>query len=119
MYLGFDKVQSPYYVPLMAKTPEKKTKDAVVKLLKAHNVYYFFPTTGGFGRSGVPDIVCCIHGNFLALECKAGFSKTTALQDREIENIRKAGGVALVVNEHSLVLVDAMLRQLTNPKGLS
>jgi len=116
LYLGFDKVQSPYYVPPMAKTPEKKVKDAVVAVLKKHNVYYFFPTTGGFGRSGVPDIVCCVHGTFLALECKAAFSKTTALQDREIERIRLAGGLALVVNEHSLDLIDAMIRRLSSDR---
>ena len=50
----------------MANTPEKKVKDKVVKLLKQHGVYYFFPATYGMGRSGVPDIICCIKGKFLA-----------------------------------------------------
>jgi len=46
-------------------TPESKVKAAVVKLLKANDAYYFFPATGGFGRSGVPDIVCCLRGKFV------------------------------------------------------
>ena len=60
-------------------TPEAKVKASVVKLLKQYEVYYFFPATHGFGRSGVPDIVCCMNGIFLAIECKAGTGKLTRL----------------------------------------
>ena len=76
----------------MATTPEGKVKAKVVKLLKERGVYYFFPATFGMGRSGVPDVVCCQGGRFLAVECKAGKGKTTALQEREIAAIRAAGG---------------------------
>jgi len=97
----------------MAVTPEKKVKDKVVKILKEFGVYYFFPATYGFGRSGVPDIVCCLEGNFFAIECKAGKNKPTALQEREMEAIRKTKGVALVVNEenieHVRILIEEML----------
>ena len=74
----------------MAATPEKKVKAKVVEILKAHGAYYFFPATFGMGRSGVPDIVRCYKGMFLAIECKANGNKTTALQDREIEAIKKS-----------------------------
>jgi len=86
----------------MAKTPEKKVKDKVVKILKANGIYYFFPASFGMGRSGVPDVVCCFDGKFLAVECKAGKGKTTPLQDLEIEAIRKAGGTAIVINENNM-----------------
>ena len=51
----------------MAMTPEAKVKAKVVKVLKDHapDVYYFCPATGGYGRSGVPDIVCCVHSRQL------------------------------------------------------
>jgi Holliday junction resolvase len=83
----------------MASTPEAKVKKKVVDILKQYGVYYFFPATGGFGRSGVPDIICCCRGEFIAIECKAGDNKPTALQEREIEKIKASGGVAVVVNE--------------------
>ena len=83
----------------MAATPEKKVKAKVVEILKAHGVYYFFPATYGMGRGGVPDIICCYRGRFIAIECKAGAGKTTALQERELERIRYAGGVAIVVSD--------------------
>ena len=50
----------------MADTPEKKVKKKIVAILKKHNVYYFYPVTGGYGASGVPDVIACINGVFLA-----------------------------------------------------
>lgn len=100
----------------MAATPEKKVKDKVVKILKEEEVYYFFPATHGFGRSGVPDIVCCVDGHFLAIECKAGTNKPTALQVREIEAIRRSNGVALVVNEENWDMVRGLMRMLKGQK---
>jgi Holliday junction resolvase len=94
----------------MAKTPEGKIKDAVVKLLKAHGVYYFFPATHGYGRSGVPDIVCCVKGHFLAIECKAPGKKPTALQEREMDRIGEAGGVALVIDSEDVSGLDGMVK---------
>ena len=96
----------------MAQTPEKKVKAKVVEILKAHGVYYFFPATFGMGRGGVPDIVCCYRGKFIAVECKAGAGKTTALQDRELEAIKAAGGAAIVVNEKTVGEVAVLLNVL-------
>jgi len=93
----------------MATTPEGKVKTKVVKLLKERGVYYFFPASWGRGRSGVPDVVCCHGGRFLAVECKAGKGKTTALQDKEIAAIRAAGGTALIINEDNLHELEAHL----------
>jgi Holliday junction resolvase len=96
----------------VAATPEKRVKDKVVGILKDEGAYYFFPATHGYGRSGVPDIVACVNGHFLAVECKAGKNKPTALQVREIEAIRKAGGVAVVANEENWELVRELVRKL-------
>lgn len=101
----------------MAATPEKKVKDKVVAVLKDMGVYYFFPATHGFGRSGVPDIVCCVNGKFLAIECKAGTNKPTALQVREIERIRACNGCATVVNEENWELVRPLVRELSQGSG--
>ena len=84
------------------RTPEGKVKDKVVKILKQYGVYYFFPVTGGFGMSGIPDIICCHNGRFIAIECKAGKNKSTALQDAHLARIRAAGGVAVVINEENV-----------------
>ena len=86
----------------MATTPEGKVKTAVRKILDAADVYYFSPAANGFGRAGIPDIICCMNGLFVAFELKAGKGKTTALQDREIAAINTHGGRAYVINETNI-----------------
>jgi Holliday junction resolvase len=86
----------------MAQTPEGKVKAEVRKLLVEFGIYYFMPAANGFGRAGIPDIICCFGGRFIAIECKAGKGVTTALQERELAAIRTAGGMAMVVNETNI-----------------
>lgn len=86
----------------MAQTPEGKVKNKIKAILKEHGVYFAMPIGSAFGNSGVPDFLCCVKGYFIAIEAKAGKGKTTALQDKHLEDIKKAGGVSLVVNEANL-----------------
>lgn len=83
-------------------TPEKKVKAKVVAILKEFGAYYFYASTGGYGSSGVPDIVCCYKGRFVGIECKAGKGKTTALQEKNIAQIITQGGLAMVINEDNI-----------------
>ena len=46
----------------MATTPEAKVKKVVAQQLREIKAYYFYPATGGYGKSGVPDIVGCYKG---------------------------------------------------------
>jgi hypothetical protein len=80
-------------------TPESKVKTKVRKILDDLGAYYFFPATGGYGKSGVPDIVGCYQGRFFGIECKAGDNKPTALQMKNLDLIAEKGGVAYIVNE--------------------
>jgi hypothetical protein len=95
-------------------TPEKKVKTKVVAILKEFGAYYFYPVTGGYGASGVPDIVGCYVSNFFAIECKAGKGKTTALQEKNIAQIHAQGGIAIVVNEDNIEDVRGMMEAIEN-----
>jgi Holliday junction resolvase len=86
----------------MADTPEAKVKKKVVAQLKALGAYYFYPVTGGYGASGVPDIVGCYRGRFFGIECKAGKNKPTPLQEKNLASIAAMGGIAMVVNEDNI-----------------
>ena len=86
----------------MVMTPEAKVKKKVVAQLKEMGAYYFYPVTGGYGFSGVPDIVGCYKGIFFGIECKAGSNKPTALQDKNLTDIRNQKGIAVVINEKNI-----------------
>lgn len=98
----------------MAQTPERLAKQKIKVILKEHGVYFAMPIGTGFGNSGVPDFLCCVNGGFLAIEAKAGKGKTTALQDKHLADIEKAGGLTLVINEEALSLgvLEAVLENM-------
>ena len=101
-------------------TPEKKVKQKVAKQLKEMGAYFFYPATGGYGRSGVPDIVGCYDGKFFGIECKAGKNKLTALQERELGSIEKSAGIAMVVNEDNVTEIELQFKtQILDQKIVS
>jgi len=102
----------------MAKTPEKKVKDSVTKILKSYGAYYFYPVMGGYGRSGIPDIIVCHKGKFIAIECKAGGNTATALQEAELKKIEDAEGIALVIDENNLDTVEHLVRTINSVNEL-
>jgi hypothetical protein len=99
----------------MATTPEAKVKAKIKKILEENNVYYAMPIGTGYGRSGVPDFLCCVDGKFLAIEAKAtDKDKPTALQMREMKRIEDVGGGAVVIHEGN---VDGLVNVLFIMKG--
>ncbi len=56
-------------------------------------------TLGGLGqRPGVPDILACCGGHFVAVEVKRPGRGPTRTQELELWSIRKAGGIAVVAH---------------------
>lgn len=86
-------------------TPEGRVKADVKKMLEVYKAYAFMPATHGYGRSGVADFVCCHKGRFIAIECKAGAGRMTALQEREAQRVRDAGGIFVLVDDTPQTLV--------------
>ena len=74
-------------------------KDIVVAIRRylgtlGDDVFFWKESGGPYGTSGVPDIICCYKGRFLGLEAKLPGGKLTALQERALERINRAGGIA-------------------------
>ena len=76
-------------------TPEGYVKADVDKYLKAIGAYVIKPGSFGFGASGAPDRACCIKGKFVGIEVKREGGFPTALQKLRMNEIKKAGGVAV------------------------
>jgi Holliday junction resolvase len=93
----------------MAMTPEARVKAVVKRTLDEMGIYHFSPFMAGMGRAGVPDIIACYEGKFVAFECKAGKNKPTALQEREMDAIRRAKGLAFVINEANMADIKELL----------
>lgn len=77
---------------------ESEITKSILKYLKTLPRCFFWKEHGGiYGTSGIPDIIVCIDGRFIALEVKTQKGKTTPLQNATIRKIRSSGGFAFVV----------------------
>lgn len=85
----------------MAMTPEGKVKKQVKDYLKSIGAWYYMPVSNGMGRVGCPDILACYKGVFIAIETKAPGKRknVTPNQQRELDDIISANGLALVVDD--------------------
>jgi Holliday junction resolvase len=78
------------------RTPEGLIKDEIKDGLTDAGAWWCCPFMNGFGRKGIPDIICCYRGQFLAIEVKVPGGEPTAWQHRELNGIRAAYGEAMV-----------------------
>jgi hypothetical protein len=87
---------------------ERKLKKLVTNYLSMRGVWFFDQRmdrkTGG--RAGVPDILCCYRGRFIAIELKAGGAKLSPEQESEAERIQDCGGRFLVVRRLEDVIAE-------------
>lgn len=70
----------------------------ILKYLKSLDGMFCWKVySGGYASAGIPDIVCCYNGAFVAFEVKTDSGKPSKLQNVTIKQINNAGGVAAVV----------------------
>ena len=81
-----------------AKMKEKDLIKKISDYLKTVDNLFFWKEHGGqYGTAGIPDLIVCYKGRFIAFECKVGKNKPTVLQEVTIKQIMRAGGYSIVV----------------------
>ena len=77
---------------------EKTITNQILKYLKSEPGCFAFKEHGGiYGVSGIPDVICCYKGKFVAFEVKTLQGKLSRLQEIMIKRINNAGGMAFKV----------------------
>ena len=77
---------------------EKDIVKAILKYLKTVPNCFSWKEHGGmYGTAGIPDIICCYCGRFVAFEVKTETGKLTKLQESTIRKIKEAKGQAFKV----------------------
>ncbi len=77
---------------------EKNFENKVKKFLKDQGCWFVKYWAGGeFTKAGIPDLLICCNGYFLGVELKGPKGRPSELQLWNIEQIKKAGGIAMVL----------------------
>lgn len=76
---------------------EKRFEEKLKRYCRSRGIWYLKTYSDGVQRAGVPDLICCVAGRFVALELKSQKGRASVLQIHEIEKIKDAGGYAEVV----------------------
>jgi len=77
---------------------EKDIVNQITRYLKSVPACFAWKQHGGqFGTAGLPDIICCLGGQFIAFEVKTPSGKLTKLQESTLQKINAAKGKACKV----------------------
>ena len=77
---------------------ESQLVENIKKYLKSVPELFFWKEHGGqYGTAGIPDLIVCYRGKFIAFEVKTPKGKPTLLQTVTIRQITRAGGYATIV----------------------
>lgn len=80
-------------------TPHAKLRKEITDWLGSIGAYYVCTNSGGYGRKGIPDILACIRGKFVAIECKVLPDKPSPWQMRELKAVQGADGISIVAHK--------------------
>lgn len=76
---------------------EKNFENKIKKFLDDNECWYVKYFANSFTKSGIPDLLACINGYFVAIEVKASNGKASELQYFNRDKIRKSGGIAIIL----------------------
>ena len=71
---------------------EQRIQSKIMQYLKKEGIYAFKTIT--LGRKGIPDIIACVNGRFVAIEVKQPGGRLTELQSWNIKQINDNHGIA-------------------------
>ena len=77
---------------VMIMAQEKNFENKIKAYLKSIGAYFIKTHGDRFSKVGVPDIIACVNGHFVAVEVKAENGKPSELQLYHLEQIRKSCG---------------------------
>ncbi len=98
----------------MPMTCENDVKREIKKLLDRYGCYHHPYPAGPRGVIGPPDRHACCRGWFIGIEAKYGRNWLSPKQSEDLKAIVKAGGIALVINEERLGLLDNVLKAIVD-----
>lgn len=84
------------YLPAKKNSPEKDWENEIKAELKKRGAWYLKYWGGGiYTRRGVPDLLVCYKGRFIAIEVKSDVGEISPVQRSEMAKIEEFGGIGI------------------------
>lgn len=95
---------------------EKIFENKIKKFIENEGGWYVKFFANSFTKSGIPDILACINGYFIAIEVKAPNGKPSELQLYHCKKIKEAGGFAFILYPSGFMIFKSFIQDLKNEK---
>ena len=95
------KKPKPFKIPDQS---EAEITKSIRYLLKSQGIWHFKNFGGPMSVKGLPDLIGCFGGRFLAIEVKRKSGKVSPEQEVMIDRINRAGGLAFVARDLETVI---------------
>ena len=99
-------------------TPEKLFEYKIKQFLIEKKCWYVKFFANAYTKSGIPDILACVNGYFVAIEVKATNGKPSELQLYNKDKIRDSGGISIVLYPNQFNNFKKLINELLNNKSL-
>ena len=77
---------------------ESRLQSKIISYLKANGIYYVNTYGSGMTAKGVPDLLICLNGKFIAFECKV--DNNGMQPDQKIHEIRITRSMVNIMSEN-------------------
>lgn len=76
---------------------EKNFENSIKRFLESRGCWYVKYFANRMTKAGVPDLLTCCNGYFVAIEVKASNGRPSPLQLWNRDKIREAGGISIIL----------------------
>lgn len=94
---------------------EKNFENKIKAFLREQGAWFIKYWAGSkFTKDGIPDILACVNGYFVAIEVKASNGRPSELQKHCVKEINKACGFAVILYPQDWELFKELVNHLIN-----
>lgn len=93
---------------------EKQFENTVKKWLKSKNIWYVKYFGNGYSTAGIPDLLCCVNGHFVAIEIKAENGVVSELQNHTLREIHHSRGIPIVLRPSGFESFKRRIEEILN-----
>lgn len=97
---------------------EKNFENRLKKFLEDEGCWFVKFFANAYTKSGIPDLLVCCNGYFVAVEVKAPNGKPSELQKRNIRKINESNGIGVVLYPDQFDFFKHLIHCLNNGKEM-